>query len=47
MSIKSFFAKIYAKTVVSKNQKWIENPIDAQEKLFQYLINEAKKEVEN
>lgn len=42
MSIKSFFAKIYAKTVVSKNQKWIENPIDAQEKLFQYLINEAK-----
>lgn len=42
MSIKSFFAKIYAKTVVSKNQRWIENPIDAQEKLFQYLINEAK-----
>lgn len=42
MSIKSFFAKIYAKTIVSKNQKWVDRPIETQEKIFQQLISEAK-----
>lgn len=42
MSIKSFFAKIYAKTVVSKNKKWVDNPIETQEKIFKELISNAK-----
>ncbi len=39
MSIKSIIAKQFAKRVVSKMQKWIDNPIEAQEKVFQELIS--------
>ena len=42
MSIKSFFAKIYAKAVVSKNQKWVNNPVETQQKVFENLISNAR-----
>ncbi len=42
MSIKSKIAKIYAKYIVKKNQKWIDNPIDFQEKTFRKLISSAE-----
>ncbi len=42
MSIKSKIAKVYAKIVVNKNQKWIENPIDSQQKVFRQLISQAE-----
>ncbi|MBB4118424.1 hypothetical protein GGR32_000698 [Mesonia hippocampi] len=42
MSIKSFAAKIFAKTVRKKIKKWANNPVETQEKVFQQLINQAK-----
>jgi len=42
MSIKSFFAKIYANAIVSKNQKWIDEPIKTQQQIFNELIASAK-----
>ncbi|NHN25596.1 GH3 auxin-responsive promoter family protein [Flavobacterium jejuense] len=42
MSIKTFAAKIFAKQVHQKNQKWIKNPIETQKKVFQQLIAAAK-----
>lgn len=42
MSIKSFAAKIFAARVVKKNRKWIENPVRAQQKVFQDLVGKAK-----
>jgi len=42
MSIKSFFAKIFAHFVVLQEQKWINNPKVTQHKLFQNLIREAQ-----
>jgi acyl-coenzyme A synthetase/AMP-(fatty) acid ligase len=42
MSIKSSLAKVYAKIVVRKNQKWIENPIDAQNRTFRKLISTSE-----
>lgn len=42
MSIKSFFAKIYASTVVSKNKKWVNDPVGTQQKIFRELISDAK-----
>lgn len=42
MSIKIFAAKIFAKQVHQKNQKWIKNPIETQKKVFQQLIQAAK-----
>ena len=42
MSIKIFAAKIFAKQVHQKNQKWIKNPIETQKKVFQQLIEAAK-----
>ena len=42
MSIKSFFAKQFAKKVYEKTQKWAKNPIETQEKVFKSLILEAK-----
>ena len=40
--IKSFFAKIYAAKVAKQIEKWSNNPIKTQEKVFQYLISQAK-----
>lgn len=42
MSVKSFAAKILARTVFNKNQTWINDPIQSQETIFQSLINTAK-----
>ncbi len=42
MSIKSFAAKIFAKVVHNKTQAWANNPVETQQKVFQYLINQAK-----
>lgn len=42
MSIKSAAAKIFAKIVHKKDQKWIKNPIDAQNEVFKNLISTAK-----
>lgn len=42
MSLKSFFAKIFANIVVMQQQKWIIKPVETQERLFQNLILQAK-----
>ncbi|CAM3957237.1 MULTISPECIES: GH3 auxin-responsive promoter family protein [Flavobacterium] len=42
MSIKVFAAKIFAKQVHKKTQKWVNNPIETQKKVFQELIQSAK-----
>lgn len=41
MSIKSFFAKIFAHIVVMQSQKWIINPKGAQDKWFTSLIQKG------
>jgi hypothetical protein len=41
MSVKSFVAKIFAKIIHSKTQKWVQNPIETQQKVFQNLIASA------
>ena len=43
MSIKTFFAKKLAKKAVKKVQKWANNPVDTQQKVFKNLIESAKK----
>ena len=45
MSIKSFFAIPFAKLSLRKVYKWINNPIDTQDKVFKNLINVGKKTV--
>jgi hypothetical protein len=42
MSIKAAFAIPFAKLVQKKVQKWAQNPIKTQERVFQNLISEAK-----
>ena len=42
MGIKSLLAKPFAKWAIKQNQKWINNPIETQEKLFKDLIRKAK-----
>ena len=42
MSIKTFGAKIFAKKVYNKIQKWANKPVETQEKVFQKLILNAK-----
>ena len=41
MSIKAFLAKQFAKIIYNKTQKWANNPIETQEKVFKSLIQEA------
>jgi hypothetical protein len=43
MSIKSILAKQFAKKIHRKTQKWAQNPIETQEKVFQDLIRQAEK----
>ncbi len=43
MSLKSVAAKIFARNIVKKNAKWINNPVEAQEKVFNHLITKASK----
>ena len=40
--IKKIGAKIFANYIHQKNQKWIKNPLSAQQKTFDYLIQKAK-----
>ena len=42
MSVKAFGAKIFAKIVDKQIQKWANNPIQTQEKVFNDLISSAK-----
>ena len=42
MSIKAFAAKLFAKHIYNKTQKWVQNPIETQQKVFQELIQKAK-----
>lgn len=42
MSIKSFAAKIYAKSVVKRIHKWAEKPVETQRRVFAGLIKKAR-----
>ncbi|MTI30945.1 GH3 family domain-containing protein, partial [Xanthovirga aplysinae] len=42
MGIRSFFSKPFARYVVGKQKRWAANPIKTQQKVFNYLIKEAK-----
>lgn len=42
MSLKSFAAKIFAKIVVNRQNRWSKNPIATQEKVFRKLVRTAK-----
>jgi len=42
MSIKSIAAKLFAKSIHNKTQKWASNPIETQQKVFNDLIRQAK-----
>jgi len=41
MSLKSVLAKLFAKRIFKKVQKWANNPVETQQKVFQELISEA------
>lgn len=41
MSLKSFAAQVFAKIIHQQNQKWIQNPIETQNKVFESLIRTA------
>lgn len=43
MSLKSFLAKPFAKFAVKQVNKWANNPLKTQEKVFQYLVSEGCK----
>jgi GH3 auxin-responsive promoter len=43
MSLKSFLSKIYANRVYLQTQKWANNPIETQQKVFRDLIRQANK----
>jgi phenylacetate-coenzyme A ligase PaaK-like adenylate-forming protein len=42
MSLKPFFAKLFAKKIYRKTQLWATNPIETQRKVFEDLIHQAK-----
>ncbi|WP_417356003.1 GH3 auxin-responsive promoter family protein [Flavobacterium sp.] len=41
MSIKSFAAKLFAKKIYSDTQKWVQNPVQTQQKVLEMLIAKA------
>ncbi|HBD26244.1 GH3 auxin-responsive promoter family protein [Flavobacterium sp.] len=41
MSVKAFAAKLFAKRIHAKTQKWANNPIETQQQVFEALIKEA------
>ena len=43
MSIKIKLAKYFAKYIYNKTQKWVQNPVKTQQKVFQKLIQQAQK----
>lgn len=42
MSVKAFAAKVFAQKIERKVQKWANNPLKTQEKVFQYLLKTAQ-----
>src|SRR3970040_1305370 len=42
MSLKPFFAKLFAQKIYRKTQLWANNPIETQHKVFKDLIRQAK-----
>jgi phenylacetate-coenzyme A ligase PaaK-like adenylate-forming protein len=42
MSLKLFFAKLFAKGIYRKTQVWATNPVETQRKVFEDLIRQAK-----
>jgi len=42
MSLKSFFAKIFAQKIYQKTQLWSNNPIETQHNVFEDLISQAR-----
>lgn len=42
MSLKAFLAKQFANFVHKKNRKWLDNPVETQQKVFRDLIKTAK-----
>mgnify|MGYP003574971357 CR=1 FL=1 len=42
MSIKSFAAKLFAKKVYNDTQKWANNPVETQQKVFKMLLAKAR-----
>jgi hypothetical protein len=42
MSIKSFAAKIFARHIRKKIDKWASNPLETQEKVFKELMEKGK-----
>ena len=42
MSLKPFFAKIFARNIYKKTQLWANNPIETQQRVFEDLIRQAK-----
>ena len=42
MSLKPFFAKLFAQKIYRKTQLWANNPIETQHKVFEDLIRQAK-----
>jgi len=42
MSLKSFAARIFAKNIARKTAKWTGEPLESQEKVFQYLLHTAQ-----
>ncbi|MGC1204110.1 MAG: GH3 auxin-responsive promoter family protein [Flavobacteriaceae bacterium] len=45
ISLKSALAKPFAKRIYKKTQKWVNNPIETQDKVFQNLISDAAETV--
>ena len=45
MALKSFVAKLFAQKVLNDTQKWAQNPIDTQQKVFRELIANAQSTV--
>jgi hypothetical protein len=41
MSLKTYLSKIYAKRVYNQTKKWANNPVEAQQKVFNDLIRQA------
>ncbi len=45
MSVKVFAAKLFAKKIQRKVDQWAKNPLETQEKVFQYLVKTAENTV--
>ena len=41
MSLKTIAAKIFAHRIAKRTDKWVNNPIDTQEKVFKELVSKG------